>query len=211
VPTAAKPAATAASLATRFKVEVLGRTDFFDFAGRLAFVVLLVFDLLPARFGVVFDLTRRFDEVLDLVRFFAFFMIGPIRFNLAHIEPQSVCWQAGGDGFLPLIPVESIRRAQRRELPAGIAVKSRATPPRGLGYRASRTGRRMIGPSVRYPTIDNRGRPEAAGMFMRRMVFLATITPMCPECSDRSPSRRAAPAAAREPRAASPPPLPRSA
>jgi hypothetical protein len=64
VPTAAKPAATAASLATRFRVEVLGRTDFFDFAGRLAFVVLLVFDLAPARFKLVFDLTRRFDEVL---------------------------------------------------------------------------------------------------------------------------------------------------
>ena len=58
MPTAAKPAATAASLATRFRVEVLGRTDFFDFAGRLAFVVLLVFDLAPARFKLVFDLTR---------------------------------------------------------------------------------------------------------------------------------------------------------
>jgi hypothetical protein len=69
----------------------------------LAFVVLLVFDLLPARFGVVFDLTRRFDEVLDLVRFFAFFMLRPIRFNLAHIGPQSVCWQATGDDFLSLI------------------------------------------------------------------------------------------------------------
>jgi hypothetical protein len=83
VPTAAKPAATAASLATRFKVEVLGRRDFVDFAGRLAFVVLLVFDLLPACFRLVFDLTRRFDEVLDLVRFFAFFMLRPIRFKLS--------------------------------------------------------------------------------------------------------------------------------
>jgi hypothetical protein len=83
VPTAAKPAATAASLATRFKVEVLGRMDFFDFVGRLAFVVLLVFDLLPACFRLVFDLTRRFDEVLDLVRFFAFFMLRPIRFKLS--------------------------------------------------------------------------------------------------------------------------------
>jgi len=53
VPTAAKPAATAASLATRFRVEVLGRTDFFDFAGRLDFVVLLVFELAPARFKLV--------------------------------------------------------------------------------------------------------------------------------------------------------------
>jgi hypothetical protein len=91
-------------LATRFKVELLGRTDFFDFAGRLAFVVLLVFDLLPARFRLVFDLTLRFDEVLDLVRFFAFFMPRPIRFNLAHIGPQSVCLQAGGDDLPSLTP-----------------------------------------------------------------------------------------------------------
>ena len=55
MPTAAKPAATAASLATRFRVEVLGRTDFFDFAGRMAFVVLLVFDLASARFKLVFS------------------------------------------------------------------------------------------------------------------------------------------------------------
>jgi hypothetical protein len=96
VPTAAKPAATAASLATRFRVEVLGRTDFFDFAGRLAFVVLLVFDLAPARFKLVFDLTRRFDEVLDLLRFFAFFMILPIGFSSVQIGPQSGCWQADG-------------------------------------------------------------------------------------------------------------------
>ena len=211
MPTAAKPAATAASLATRFKVEVLGRSDFFDFAGRLAFVVLLVFDLLPARFGVVFDLTRRFDEVLDLVRFFAFFMLRPIRFNLAHIGPQSVCWQATGDDFLSLIPVEPIRRAQRRELPGDRAVNIARDPTAWAWLPREQNSWRMIRPSVRYPTFDNRGRPEAAGMFMRRMVFLATITPMCPECSDRSPSRRAAPAAAREPRAASPPPLLRSA
>ena len=101
MPTAAKPAATAASLATRFRVEVLGRTDVFDFVGRLAFVVLLVFDLALAYFLLVFDLTRRFDEVLDL-RFFAFFMIRPIRFSLVQIGPQSVCWQAGGIGFLHL-------------------------------------------------------------------------------------------------------------
>ena len=117
MPTAAKPAATAASLATRFRVEVLGRTDFFDFAGRLAFDVLLVFDLAPARFKLVFghpaaagkqtglisclDLTRRFDEV-DLLRFFAFFMILPIGFSSVQIGPQSGCWQADGIDFLPL-------------------------------------------------------------------------------------------------------------
>jgi hypothetical protein len=56
---------------------VLGRTDFFDFVGRLVFVCLRVFDLAATRFELVFDLTRRFDEVLDLARFFAFFMIFP--------------------------------------------------------------------------------------------------------------------------------------
>jgi hypothetical protein len=99
VPTAAKPAATAASFATCFTVEALGRTDFFAFVGRLAFVVLLVFDLALARFRLAFDLTRRFDEVFDLARFFAFFMILPIRFSLVQIGPQSVCWQAGEIGF----------------------------------------------------------------------------------------------------------------
>ena len=127
MPTAAKPAATAASLATRFKVEVLGRTDFFDFAGRLAFVVLLVFDLLPACFRLVFDLTRRFNEVLDLVRFFAFFMLRPIRFNLAHIGPQSVCWQAGGDDFLSLIPAEPIWLVRHPTTPSSGAEDGRPT------------------------------------------------------------------------------------
>jgi hypothetical protein len=60
----------------------LGRIDFFAFVGRLAFVVLLLFDLAAARFRLVFDLTRRFDEAFDLARFFAFFMILPIRFGL---------------------------------------------------------------------------------------------------------------------------------
>jgi hypothetical protein len=112
VPTAAMPAATAASFATCFRVEVLGRIDFFAFVGRLAFVVLLLFDLAAARFRLVFDLTRRFDEAFDLARFFAFFMILPIRFGLwfrlglalVQIGPQSVYWQAGRKlDFLPLI------------------------------------------------------------------------------------------------------------
>jgi hypothetical protein len=77
VPSAAAPAATAASLATRFSFDVLGRLDFFDFVGRLVFVCLRVFDLAATRFELFFDLTRRFDEVLDLARFFAFFMIPP--------------------------------------------------------------------------------------------------------------------------------------
>ena len=68
----------------------------------MAFVVLLVFDLAPARFKLVFDLTRRFDEVLDLLRFFAFFMILPIGFSSVQIGPQSGCWQADGIDFLPL-------------------------------------------------------------------------------------------------------------
>ena len=114
MPTAAKPAATAASLATRFRVEVLGRTDFFDFAGRMAFVVLLVFDLASARFKLVFDLTRRFDEVLDLARFFAFFMISPVRFDLVQIGLQSYCWQAVGMDF-PLSATE-VRRARRERV-----------------------------------------------------------------------------------------------
>jgi hypothetical protein len=77
VPSAATPAATAASLATRFSFDVLGRLDFFDFVGRLVFVCLRVFDLAATRFELFFDLTRRFDELLDLARFFAFFMIPP--------------------------------------------------------------------------------------------------------------------------------------
>ena len=48
--------------------------DFFDFVGRL---VLRGFDLAATRFELFFDLTRRFDELLDLARFFAFFMIPP--------------------------------------------------------------------------------------------------------------------------------------
>ena len=56
--------------------------DFFVFVGRFALVVLLLFDVAPARFRLVFDLRRRFDEVFDFARFFAFFMILPIRFGL---------------------------------------------------------------------------------------------------------------------------------
>ena len=77
VPSAAAPAATAASLATRFSFDVLGRLDFFDFVGRLVFVCLRVFDLAATRFELFLDLTRRFDEVLDLARFFAIFMTPP--------------------------------------------------------------------------------------------------------------------------------------
>jgi hypothetical protein len=76
VPSAATPAATAACLATRISFGVLGRLDFFDFAGRSLFVCLRV-DLAATRFGLVFDLTRRSDEVFDLARFFAFFMFPP--------------------------------------------------------------------------------------------------------------------------------------
>ena len=43
--------------------------DFFDFVGRLVLLCLRVFDLAPTRFKLVFDLTRRFDEVLDLCLF----------------------------------------------------------------------------------------------------------------------------------------------
>jgi predicted ferric reductase len=110
VPTAAKPAETAASLATCFTVEALGRMDFVAFVGRLAFVVLLLFDLAPARFRLVFDLTRRFDEAFDLARFFAFFMIFLIRYSLVQIGPQSVYWQAGRElDFLP--PTRRLRAA----------------------------------------------------------------------------------------------------
>jgi hypothetical protein len=77
VPSAATPAATAACLATRFSFDLLGRLDFFDFVGRLVVVCLRAFDLAATRFDLFFDLTRRFDEVLDLARFFAFFMISP--------------------------------------------------------------------------------------------------------------------------------------
>jgi hypothetical protein len=76
--------------------------DFFDFVGRLVLLCLRVFDLAPTRFKLVFDLTRRFDEVLDLLRFFAFFMILPIGFSSVQIGPQSGCRQADGIDFLPL-------------------------------------------------------------------------------------------------------------
>jgi hypothetical protein len=74
---AAKPAATAASFATR-----LTFAPTFDFAGLLAFVVLRPFDLTPARFDADLDLARnlnpaRFDEDFDFVRLRAFFMIPP--------------------------------------------------------------------------------------------------------------------------------------
>jgi hypothetical protein len=121
VPTAANPAATAASLATCLSFGVLGRMDFFDFVGGLAFICLRVFDLAPTRFELVFDLTRRFDEVLDLARFFAFFMIFPIRFNLVQIGPQSCCWQAVGMDFLTLCRyrnvIPKIRQVIRSVLP----------------------------------------------------------------------------------------------
>ncbi|HET9535344.1 MAG TPA: hypothetical protein VFP43_08375 [Mesorhizobium sp.] len=141
MPTAAKPAATAASLATRFRVEVLGRTDFFDFAGRLAFVVLLVFDLAPARFKLVFDLMRRFDEVLDLLRFFAFFIILPVGFSSVQIGPQSGCWQADGIDFLPLYGCQN-GFVDRQRLHAQEELKQER-----LAFAASRTvGLRSAGP-----------------------------------------------------------------
>jgi hypothetical protein len=95
VSSAATPAATAASLATRFSFDVLGSTRFFDFVGPLVFVCLRVFDLAATRLEPAFDLTRRFGEVWDLARFFAFFMISPVRFDLVQIGLQSYCWQAG--------------------------------------------------------------------------------------------------------------------
>jgi len=95
--------------------------DFFDFVGGLAFICLRVFDLAPTCFELVFDLTRRFDEVLDLARFFAFFMIFPIRFNLVQIGPQSCCWQAVGMDFLTLCRyrnvIPKIRQVIRSVLP----------------------------------------------------------------------------------------------
>jgi hypothetical protein len=160
VPTAAKPAATTASLATRFRVEVLGRTDFFDFAGRMAFVVLLVFDLAPARFKLVFDLTRRFDEVLDLLRLFAFFMILPLGFSSVQIGPQSGYWQADGIDFMPLYgcqngfvdrqrlqPQEGRKDPCARRIKASQPTSLMAWPLERLAFAASRTaGLRSAGP-----------------------------------------------------------------
>ena len=95
--------------------------DFFDFVGGLAFICLRVFDLAPTRFELVFDLTRRFDEVLDLARFFAFFMIFPIRFNLVQIGPQSSRWRAVGMDFMTLCRyrnvIPKIRQVIRSVLP----------------------------------------------------------------------------------------------
>jgi hypothetical protein len=78
---------------------ILGRIDFFDFVGGLAFICLRVFDMAPIRFELVFDLTRRFDEVLDLARFFAFFMIFPIRFNLVSDWASILLLASSRDGF----------------------------------------------------------------------------------------------------------------
>jgi hypothetical protein len=105
VPTAANPAATAASLATCLSFGVLGRMDFFDFVGGLTFICLRVFDLAPTRFELVFDLTRRFDEVLDLARFFAFFMIFPIRFNLVSDWASILLLASSRDGFPDSLPL----------------------------------------------------------------------------------------------------------
>jgi hypothetical protein len=101
VPSAATPAATAASLATRFSFDVLGRLDFFDFVGRLVFVCLRVFDLAATRFELFFDLTRRFDELLDLARFFAFFMIPPFDSIWLRLGFHPIAGQAVGMDFGP--------------------------------------------------------------------------------------------------------------
>jgi hypothetical protein len=98
VPSAATPAATAASLATRFSFDVLGRLDFFDFVGRLVFVCLRVFDLAATRFELFFDLTRRFDELLDLARFFAFFMIPP--FDWIYLDWASILLPVKRSGWI---------------------------------------------------------------------------------------------------------------
>jgi len=121
------PAATAASFATCFRVEVLGRIDFFAFVGRLAFVVLLLFDLAAARFRLVFDLTRRFDEAFDLARFFAFFMIFLIRYSLVQIGPQSVYFIGKQDGnwISCLQPDPGGRALRRRSRPGPEAVAKR--------------------------------------------------------------------------------------
>jgi hypothetical protein len=96
---AATPAATAASLATRFSFDVLGRLGFFD--GRLVFVCLRVFDLAATRFELFFDLTCRFDEVLDLARFFAFFMIPPFGSIYFRLGFNPIAGQAVGMDFGP--------------------------------------------------------------------------------------------------------------
>jgi hypothetical protein len=100
VPTAANPAATAASLATCLSFGILGRMDFFDFVGGLAFICLRVFDLAPTRFELVFDLTRRLDEVLDLV---AFFMIFPIQ--LSSDWASILLLASNRDGFPDSLPL----------------------------------------------------------------------------------------------------------
>jgi hypothetical protein len=103
VPTAANPAATAASLATCLSFGILGRIDFFDFVGGLAFICLRVFDLALTRFELVFNLTRRFDEVLDLARFFAFFMIFPIQ--LSSDWASILLLASSRDGFPDSLPL----------------------------------------------------------------------------------------------------------
>ena len=101
--------------------------DFVAFVGRLAFVVLLLFDLAPARFRLVFDLTRRFDEAFDLARFFAFFMIFLIRYSLVQIGPQSVYFIGKQDGnwISCLQPDPGGRALRRRSRPGPEAVAKR--------------------------------------------------------------------------------------
>jgi hypothetical protein len=83
---AATPAATAACLATRFSFDVLGRVDFLDFVGRFDFVCLRVFALEATRFELFFGFPR-FDEVLELARFFAFYMIYSVRYQRLGFDP----------------------------------------------------------------------------------------------------------------------------
>jgi len=65
---------------------------------------LRVFDLAPTRFELVFDLTRRFDEVLDLARFFAFFMIFPM-IQLSSDWASIPLLASSRDGFPDSMPL----------------------------------------------------------------------------------------------------------
>ena len=65
----------------------------------MAFVVLLVFDLALARFKLVFDLTRRFDEVLDLGALLCLFHDFPRSTSISWDWASILSLASGRDGF----------------------------------------------------------------------------------------------------------------
>ena len=79
-----------------FELGRLRENGFFRFRRPLGLCLFSNLRLGGDMLRLVFDLTGRFDKVLDLARFFAFFMIFPIRFDLVQIGLQSYSSHAVG-------------------------------------------------------------------------------------------------------------------